>query len=157
MYYIPINVISLETVDFTECEIPCSRSPFTLWFSASIITLLWTWWRTCTCSIPNVFLNTQYMRYCDIIHMAPYKICTKNLICFKMKHTNPTPKHKHIFLMQLEWFSTLDLAQCLCTHRNIVLFKRCFSLVNKRWTVDPRYLFQSFLIMWEEYIINSSL
>ena len=31
----------------------------------------------------------------------------------KMKPTNPTTKHKHIFLMHLEWFSTQDPAQGL--------------------------------------------
>ena len=35
------------------------------------------------------------------------------LIILKMKPTNPTPKHKHIFLIHLEWFLTRDLAQGL--------------------------------------------
>ena len=56
--------------------------------------------------VHNVFLNTQCMRYSDVIHIEPYTICTKYFLCFKMKPTNPTPKHKHIFFMHLKWFST---------------------------------------------------
>ena len=78
----------------------------TLWFSESISPLFET-----DDVLHNIFLNTQCMRYCDAIHIAPYRICTKYFICFKMKLTNPTPKHKCIFLIHLEWFSTQDLAQ----------------------------------------------
>ena len=64
IYYIPINVISLDTVDFTECD-PMLRNT-TLWFSESISPLSET-----DDVVHNVFLNTQCMRYCDVIHIAP--------------------------------------------------------------------------------------
>ena len=38
--------------------------------------------------VHNVFLNTQCMRYCDVIHI----VCTY-FLCFKMKPTNHTSKH----------------------------------------------------------------
>ena len=143
--------ISLDTVDFTECD-PMLRIT-TLWFSESISPLSET-----DDVVHNVFLNTQCMRYCDVIHIAQYKIWTKHFICFKMKPIIHTPKHKCIFLMHLEWFSTQDI---ICTEKlTLVLFKNVFfytkSIVNKRWTVDPRYIFQSFSIMVEWYIVNLS-
>ena len=64
LYYIPINVISLDTVDFTECD-PMLRIT-TLWFSESISPLSET-----DDVLHNVFLNTHCMRYCDVIHIAP--------------------------------------------------------------------------------------
>ena len=70
------------------------------------ITPLWNRWRSTQC-----FSQYKCMRYCDVIHIPPYKICTKYLIGFKMKHTIPTPSHKHIFMLHLEGFSTQDLAQ----------------------------------------------
>ena len=82
-YYIPTNVISLNTVDFTECD-PMLRIT-TLWFSESVLPLSET-----DDVVHNVFLNAQCMRYCDVIHIAQYKIGSKYLICFKMKPTNPT-------------------------------------------------------------------
>ena len=82
-YYIPTNVISLDTVDFTECD-PMLRIT-TLWFSESVLPLSET-----DDIVHNVFLNSQCMRYCDVIHIAQYKIGSKYLICFKMKPTNPT-------------------------------------------------------------------
>ena len=75
-YYLPFIVISLDTVDFTECD-PMLRIT-TLWFSESISPLSET-----NYVVQNVFLNTQCMRYCDIIHIAPYYIFTKYFICFK--------------------------------------------------------------------------
>ena len=63
IYYIPINVLSLDTVDFTECD-PMLRIT-TLWFSESISPLSET-----DDVVHNVFLNTQCMRYCDVIHIA---------------------------------------------------------------------------------------
>ena len=63
LYYIPINVLSLDTVDFTECD-PMLRIT-TLWFSESISPLSET-----DDVVHNVFLNTQCtqcMRYCDVI------------------------------------------------------------------------------------------
>ena len=83
-YYIPINVISLDTVDFTECDLMLRIT--TLWFSESISPLSET-----DDVVHNVFLNTQCMRYCDVINIASYKICTKYFLCFKMKPSNPTP------------------------------------------------------------------
>ena len=68
IYYIPINIISLDTVDFTECD-PILRIT-TLWFSESISPLSET-----DDVVHNVFLNTKCMRYCGVIHIAPYKIC----------------------------------------------------------------------------------
>ena len=64
LYYIPINVISLDTVDFTECD-PMLRIT-TLWFSESISPLSET-----DDVVHNVFLNTQCMRYCDVFIIAP--------------------------------------------------------------------------------------
>ena len=40
--------------------------------------------------VHNVFINTQGMRNCDVIHIASYKICTKYFICFKKKPINHT-------------------------------------------------------------------
>ena len=94
-YYIPTNVISLDTVDFTECD-PMLRIT-TLWFSESVSPLSET-----DDVVHNVFLNTQCMRYCDVFHIAPYTIFTKYFLCFKMKPTNPTRKHKQILLMHLD-------------------------------------------------------
>ena len=51
-YYIPINVLSLDTVDFIECD-PMLRIT-TLWFSESISPLSET-----DDVIHNVFLNTN--------------------------------------------------------------------------------------------------
>ena len=63
--------------------------------------------------------------------------------------------------MQLEWFSTQDIAHDLYIYivriwkLKLVLFnKMCFSIVNKHWTVYQGALIQSFLIIWEGYIIN---
>ena len=61
---LPTNVITLDTVDFTECD-PMLRIT-TLWFSESISPLSET-----DDVVHNVFLNTQCMRYCDVIHIAP--------------------------------------------------------------------------------------
>ena len=81
IYYIPINVISLDTVDFTECD-PMLRIT-TLWFSEPISPLSET-----DDVVHNVCLNTQFMRYCDVILIAQYKICSKYFIGFEMKPTN---------------------------------------------------------------------
>ena len=78
----------------------------TLWFSESISPLSET-----DDVVHNVFLNTNAWGICDVIHIPPYKICTKYFISFKMKHTIPTPSHKRIFSLHLEGFSTQDLAQ----------------------------------------------
>ena len=51
-YYIPINILSLDTVDFTECD-PMLRIT-TLWFSESISPLSET-----DDVVHNVFLNTN--------------------------------------------------------------------------------------------------
>ena len=51
-YYIPINFISLDTADFTECD-PMLRIT-TLWFSESISPLSET-----DDVVHNVFLSTQ--------------------------------------------------------------------------------------------------
>ena len=131
------SMLSVLILLISQSVIRFSGSPH--WFSESISPLSET-----DDVVHNVFLNTQCMRYCDVIHIAPYKICT----CFKMKPIIHTPKHKCIFLMHLEWFSTQDI---VCTEKlTLVLFKNVFfytkSIVNKRWTVDPRYLFQSFSI-----------
>ena len=63
-YNIPINFISLDNVDFTECD-PMLRIT-TLWFSESISPLSET-----DDVVHNVFLNTQCIRYCDVIYIAP--------------------------------------------------------------------------------------
>ena len=128
IYYIPINVISLETVDFTVLRIT------TLWF-----TDLWNWWRSTQCF-------SQYTRH-EVLWRHSYRttqICIKYFICFKMKPINHTPKHIRMSLMNLEWFSTQDI---VCIKKlTLVLFKNVFfytkSIENKRWTVDLR-LFQS--------------
>ena len=117
LLYIPINVISLDTVDFTECD-PMLRIT-TLWFSQSVSPLSET-----DDVVHNVFLNTQCMRYCDIIHIAPYKICSKYFFRFIMITTNPTSKHKHIFLMHLERFLTQNIVRIKIL--TIVLFKYAF-------------------------------
>ena len=101
-----INVISLDTFDFTECDLMLWIT--TLWFSESLSPLSET-----DDVLHNIFFNTQSMRYCDVIHIAPYRICTKYFICFKTKPTNPAPKHKRICLIHVERFSTQDLAQGL--------------------------------------------
>ena len=67
IYYISINVISLDTVDFKECESILRIT--TLWFSESISPLFET-----DDVVHNVFLNTQCMRYCGVIHIALYKV-----------------------------------------------------------------------------------
>ena len=60
------------------------------------------------------FSLNKSMKYCDFVHITPYKICTKYFIYFKMKPTNPTPKHKRIFWCILNDFQHLkDLAQGL--------------------------------------------
>ena len=69
----------------------------TLWFSEFISPLPET-----DDVVHNVYLSTQCMRYCDVIHIAPYKISTKYFICFIIKPTDPTCKHKLIFLMHFE-------------------------------------------------------
>ena len=66
-FYIPINVISFDTVDFTECD-PMLRIT-TLWFSESISPLSET-----DDVVHNVFLKVQYVKNCDVIHIAPYKM-----------------------------------------------------------------------------------
>ena len=63
IYYITTNVISLDTVDFTECD-PMLRIT-TLWFSESISPL-----SEIDDVEHNVFLKTQCMRYCDFFHIA---------------------------------------------------------------------------------------
>ena len=63
VYYKLTNIISLDTVDFTECD-PMLRIT-TLWFSESMSPLSET-----DDAVQNVFLNTQFMRYCDFIHIA---------------------------------------------------------------------------------------
>ena len=63
VYYILTNIISLDTVDFTECD-PMLRIT-TLWFSESMSPLSET-----DDIIQNDFLNTQFMRYCDVVHSA---------------------------------------------------------------------------------------
>ena len=89
-YCIPINIHSLDTVDFTECD-PMLRIT-TLWFSESISPLSET-----DDVVHNVFLNTNTcgIRTSFISHRTKFT-------CFKMKSTNPTPKHKRIFLMHFE-------------------------------------------------------
>ena len=58
--------------------------------------------------------------------------------------------------MHLELFSTHNIVRI--EKLTIVFFYVCvFSLVYNRCTVDPRYLFQSFSITWEGYIINYHL
>ena len=58
---------------FIECD-PMLRIT-TLWFSESISPLSETDY-----VVHNVFLYTQCMRYCDVSHIAPYTICTKNFL-----------------------------------------------------------------------------
>ena len=72
-YYISINIISLDTVDFRECD-PMLRIT-TLWFSEPLSPLSET-----DGVVHNVFLNAQCMKYCDVIPIAQYKKCTKYLI-----------------------------------------------------------------------------
>ena len=50
---------------------------------------------------------------CDVIHIAQYKIWTTYFTYSKMKPTNITHKHKHIFLIHLKLFSTQDLVEGL--------------------------------------------
>ena len=86
LYYIPINVISLDTVDFTDCLNVIRYSGSPLWFSESISPLSET-----DDIVHNVFLNTQ-----EVLWPHSYRtvqICTKYFICFKMKPINHTPKH----------------------------------------------------------------
>ena len=66
-FYIPINVFSLDTVDFIECNTMLRIT--TLWFSESISPL-----SEIDDVVHNVFLNTQCIRYCDVINIAPYII-----------------------------------------------------------------------------------
>ena len=65
-----------------QSVIRCSGSPH--WFSESKSPL------SETDDVHKVFINTQSMKYCDIIPIASYKICTKYFICFKMKPMNHT-------------------------------------------------------------------
>ena len=103
-----------------------------MWFSMLRITTVVYWWRNTQWQCHSVTLDRFFklmryesaeacrvytilkcMRYCDVIHITPYRICTKYFIGFLMKSTNPTPNYKRIFLMHLEWFSIRDLAQRL--------------------------------------------
>ena len=69
IYYIPINVISLNTVDFIECD-PMLRIT-TLWLSEYITPLL-SWWRRTQCF-------SQYTMH-EVLRHHSYgtvQICTK--------------------------------------------------------------------------------
>ena len=87
-------MLSLLILLTSQSVIRCSGSP--LWFSESISPLSET-----DDVVHNVFLNTQCMRYCNVIHIAPYKY-VQSTLCFKMKPIIHTPKHKCISLMHLE-------------------------------------------------------
>ena len=135
LYYIPTNVISLDTVDFTECD-PMLRIT-TLWFSESKSPLSET-----DDVVHNVFLNTQCIRYCDVIHIAEFKICTKYFISFEMK-----PRILLLNINASSWcfkndFQLKSLLRVYSTHRKITCINISFE--NKCWTVDQRNLFPSF-------------
>ena len=78
-YYIPINVLSLDTVDFTDCD-PMLRIT-TLWFSESISPLSET-----DDVVHNVFLHTNAWGVVTsfISHRTNYVQSTSSV-------TNPTP------------------------------------------------------------------
>ena len=67
IYYIPTNFISFDTVDFTSV-IRCSGSPHCGSPLYEIDDL-----------VHNVFLKTECMRNCDVIHIEQFKICTKSI------------------------------------------------------------------------------
>ena len=90
-------MLSVLILLISHSVIRCSGSQHCTWFSESISPLSET-----DDVVNNVFLNTQCMRYCDVIHIAPYKICTKHFIRFRMKPIIHTPKQKCISLMHLE-------------------------------------------------------
>ena len=66
-------VITLDTVNFTECD-PMLRIT-TLLFSESISPLSET-----DDVVHNIFLSSQCIRYCDVIHIAPYKIYKAHMV-----------------------------------------------------------------------------
>ena len=68
--YPSIFSVYIDTVDFKECD-PMLRIT-TLWFPEYISPL-----SEIDDVVHNVFLNTQCMGYCDVILIAPYKMCTK--------------------------------------------------------------------------------
>ena len=61
--------------------------------------------------VHNVFLNTNAWGIVRSFISLRAKYVQSTLSFFKMKPANPTPKHKHIFLMHFEWFSTHYLTQ----------------------------------------------
>ena len=77
-YYIPTNVISLDTIDITECDTMLRIT--TLWLSESISPLSET-----DDVVHNVFLNTQCMiRACqlDVIRHFGSNYCYNDIIIY---------------------------------------------------------------------------
>ena len=90
IYYIPTNVIGLDTVNFTECD-PMLRIT-TLWF-----TPLWNWWRSTQCF-------SQYTMH-EVLWRHSYRTIQnlyQVLTLFQNDAYKSYPKHKHILLMHLE-------------------------------------------------------
>ena len=68
-YYIPINVIILDIVDFTECE-PMLR--ITTQFFWIHLTPLWNWWRSTQCFFQYIMLEALcHHSYRNIQNMYP--------------------------------------------------------------------------------------
>ena len=127
----------------------------TLWFSESISPLSET-----DDVVHNVFLNTNAWGIVTSFISSRTKYVQSTLSVSKWS--------LHIILLSINasfWcilndFQLITLLRGYSTQEKIitmVVFKMCFSLVNEHWTVDPRYLFRSFSITLEGYIINLSL
>ena len=132
IYYIPINVLGLDTVDFTECD-PMLRIT-TLWFSESISPLSET-----DDVVHNVFLNTNTWGIVTsfISHRTKYVQSTLSVSKWSLQ----------ILLLSINaffdtfWiiFNSIPRSEVIVRIKKIitmVVFKMCFSLVNERWSVD---------------------
>ena len=127
IYYIPTNVISLNTVDSTECD-PMLRIT-TLWFSESISPL------SETDDVRSTHCFSQYTMHevlHDVIHIARYK----------MKPTNPM----HLFDAIRIIFNSRPCSGFIVRIEKltIVLFKMCFALVN----IIRIYIFKDFRLIY---------
>ena len=127
IYYIPTNVISLNTVDSTECD-PMLRIT-TLWFSESISPL------SETDDVRSTHCFSQYTMHevlHDVIHIARYK----------MKPTNPM----HLFDAIRIIFNSRPCSVFIVRIEilTIVIFKMCFALVN----IIRIYIFKDFRLIY---------
>ena len=80
----------LKRMTCTQCSSQYTRviaTSFILHRTVSVLSIVMSF----------ILHRTKSTEHCDVIHIAPYKICTKYFICFKMEPTNPTPKHKQSF------------------------------------------------------------